>query len=543
MNQIFFRLKSPLKSTQRYAVSQSIKGLAPDDPTLLDKKRKKTKEHFLPDKGLNLPGGVVSYPDDVEFYKKVVVAGKSQGFRAVRMSKEIAALQHFYLTDREFSAEEIVQQCTELGIGLRHLARAMDVDEKLSPEEFKKLFTDPEKKQTAMEYLFPSGLYDHNSRPRINDPLRYVNRRVINQIIKTLENESKKPGDLDQPSTLQKAQVSNDVYNAVQDTNYHIKYYGVQDSLESVNFVLEIRSKIAEADAELERLHSIKFQTTAAYNTLQEMLEDSVRLRFIVKRRGFLEKDKMLHKIGCASKKSKQNADYDQIVDELQRLADHQLCSYHENFIAALVKQNEEIGEDQCYYIKEPKLEKVEKIQLFNGTVCKDVNVIETTGMGGRVGTGPHAMTHGRGQYGYTFADIKLVPVTESIKDGNNATITINGQSFTRFFPHIMDRLEVLTGFNLLSKLGEYHVEAIVYGDPLEAGAPRNDSYIGSPEKNDGEIYGKISSEQHIAKGFDSGDHRTEASGAVKNAICQALYRELENIINLNTYVFHLGFK
>ena len=119
-----------------------------------------------------------------------------------------------------------------------------------------------------------------------------------------------------------------------------------------------------------------------------------------------------------------------------------------------------------------------------------------------------------------------MVPVQSKIKDGNNATITVNGQSFTRFFPHIMDRLEVLTGFNLLSKLGEYHVEAIVYGDPLEAGAPRNDSYIGSPEKNDGEIYGAISSEQHVAPGFTNEDHRSEASGAIKNAICQALYRK-----------------
>ena len=123
MNQLLFNFKSTQKLLpkliSRNAPSQSIKGLTPDDPTLIQKKRQKTKEHFLPDKGLDLPGGVVSYPDDVEFYKKVIVSGKSQGFRAVRMSKEIAALKHFYLTDREFTAEEIVQQCTELGIGLR----------------------------------------------------------------------------------------------------------------------------------------------------------------------------------------------------------------------------------------------------------------------------------------------------------------------------------------------------------------------------------------------------------------------------------------
>ena len=481
MNQLLFNFKSTQKLLpkliSRNAPSQSIKGLTPDDPTLIQKKRQKTKEHFLPDKGLDLPGGVVSYPDDVEFYKKVIVSGKSQGFRAVRMSKEIAALKHFYLTDREFTAEEIVQQCTELGIGLRHLARAMGVDEKSKPEEFKQLFTDPEKKQTAIEYLFPSGLYDFNSRPRINDPLRYVNRKVINQIIKTLENEAKKPGDLEDNTNLQKTTMSNDVYKPVQDANYHIKYYGVQDSLESVNFVLEIRSKIAEADAELARMHSIKFQTTSAYNQIQDMLEESVKLRFIVKKRGFLEKTQMLHKIGCSSKKSKAAADYPQIVEELQRLADHQLCAYHENFLAALLIQKNDTGDDQCHYIKPPKLEFNEKIELFNGIVCKNVNVIEVTGMGGRVASGPHAGTHGRGHYGYSFADIKLIPVTDEIKDGGNSTVTVNGQSFTRFFPEIMDRLEVLTGFNLLSKLGEYHVEAIVYGDPLEGGAPRNDSY------------------------------------------------------------------
>merc|ERR1712110_164960 len=136
----------------------------------------------------------------------------------------------------------------------------------------------------------------------------------------------------------------------------------------------------------------------------------------------------MLHKIGCASKKSKKNADYLQIVEELQRLADHQLCAYHENFLAALLVMKDERGDDQCHYIKEPKLERLDIMKLFNGIVCKNVNVVEVTGMGGRVSSGPHAMTHGRGHYGYTFADIKLVPVTEHIKDGNNSTITINGQ-------------------------------------------------------------------------------------------------------------------
>ena len=48
--------------------------------------------------------GQIQYPDQIEFYKKVVVSSSSQGYRAVRMSKEISAIRQSYIANTDYSA-------------------------------------------------------------------------------------------------------------------------------------------------------------------------------------------------------------------------------------------------------------------------------------------------------------------------------------------------------------------------------------------------------------------------------------------------------
>merc|ERR1711944_331205 len=94
----------------RSLISQSLRDQDPEDEGLLERKKLKTVEHYLPEKPAS---GQVQYPDQIEFYKKVVVSSSSQGYRAVRMSKEISSIRQSYVANTDYTAHEIVQLCGE----------------------------------------------------------------------------------------------------------------------------------------------------------------------------------------------------------------------------------------------------------------------------------------------------------------------------------------------------------------------------------------------------------------------------------------------
>merc|ERR1712018_1393 len=114
------------------------------------------------------------------------------------MSKEISSIRQTYKASTNYTAYEIVQLCGEQGISMRHLASAMGLKhQKDHPEtntqtdssknhpqnwtedSLQSFLENPTNRQRAIQYLFPSGLYDNIARPKLAEPLTHVTRSSV----------------------------------------------------------------------------------------------------------------------------------------------------------------------------------------------------------------------------------------------------------------------------------------------------------------------------------------------------------------------------
>ena len=83
-------------------------------------------------------GGQIS-PDEAEFYAKLDITPNSTGYRSLNMRRQIAKVERYYMTKREWTKEEIEQQIREYHIEMQHLLNSLAIDDQQTALKFLEL--------------------------------------------------------------------------------------------------------------------------------------------------------------------------------------------------------------------------------------------------------------------------------------------------------------------------------------------------------------------------------------------------------------------
>ena len=475
-----------------------------DDPELASKKVLKTNEHFLKVK-IDSEGREIT-PDDAEFYKKVKVSIKSTGYRSLTMQKQIAKIEKYYLTRRKYPQEEIVQQVKEYDVGMRHLVNSLGIEDQEKAKKFLELNSySEEAERSIMDYYFPTTVKEV-ARHEIKNPKMRLSKFQLEQILYQSEadeaDQEEAPRDqLDLLSEENTKTIITEENKMVQ-----VKHYTDPNLLSSKDLLYKIADKIYNLDELMKKLQKDRFKNSEASQELHQLVDDSIKFRPHLRSFDWRSaKDfETLERIDTLSIKA-----YQQIIEELERLVDHPLFYKEAEFVVrmseAVLEEDDKDGQggqnnhqnqistgrDRDDF--DVEIKNFEKYNLSDGRVLKNVDIIFAKGVKDKVDT--------------CVCDVKLIPVqgnTNKDYDVLNTLIMVNGQNHITYFPHIMDRLESISPLNLLNKLGHYHIEAQIYGGPMN-----DDHYHGFTWK------GRENRKNH--KKIDS--------ATLKNAIARALYK------------------
>jgi len=428
-------IKPPLTIASSRTVWSNAHMIYRDDPLINEKKQQKTKDHFMVIKRDNL-GGQIS-PDEAEFYAKLDITPNSTGYRSLNMRRQIAKVERYYMTKREWTKEEIEQQIREYHIEMQHLLNSLAIDDQQTALKFLELNHHSEEAEAAViEYYVPSMLADYNkdrelgqihSIPAIKNPKTRMTKFQLEQALNI--------GKTDEIMQMTK------VYS-----------YGDVKHLSSRDFIFDIQQRIEELDQKLEEYHKNRFDSQEISQEFEKLVDQGIEYRDHLLSSGW-KSSKEFETVAGINNMSEEM--YRLAVNEMDRLVDHPLYYSEIEFLIPYTASREE---DRYSFPDRPefgvKKELVKNYQLQTGETLPEAEIYTVQGLFSSFDT--------------AVCDLKMIK--QVINNSNKSqkpidpTIRINGYSLLYYFPYLADRLYALAPISLLNKMGEYHLEAKIYG-------------------------------------------------------------------------------
>jgi len=275
------------------------------------------------------------------------------------------------------------KQCAEFEIGKRHLARIMGKDPK---DDFTQDDID-----SAISYLFPSGLFSPAARPFMRHPSQVFPKKKAPQF------------GWDGRPFHPLFYTGKPQFNQL----LHDGRLALEQVAEAAAQPRQRRSKGSEEDDEAKNQEQLAESMKAFVNSTKWMSQDSLKAL-------------LLEKIN--------DVEYDRFVNLGERILEHNSTSYLAK--PFLSKYREAIGD------------------LVRQRQIQEPMVDETTGVRYSIGTGSR----------------KCSKAEVILREGTGRFVINGDEDGIDFFDGVLERMQILTPFSFLGRIGEFDVEAEVKG-------------------------------------------------------------------------------